>query len=102
VVNRIVVEELEAWFFGDWSSVCQAYPRVPATIPQQARYRTPDAIAGGTWEALERVLRNAGYFQSGLRKIEAARAIASHMQPEINTSQSFQIFRRTLLEFIPP
>lgn len=101
VVNRIVVEELEAWFFGDWASVCQAYPRVPTTIPQQARYRTPDAISGGTWEALERVLKKAGYCQSGLRKIEAARAIAPHMQPEINTSRSFQVFRRALMELVP-
>ena len=102
VVNRIVVEELEAWFFGDWASVCKAYPRVPTTIPRQARYRMPDAIPGGTWEALERVLQKAGYFGSGLRKIEAARAIAPYMQPEINTSNSFQVFRRTLVELISP
>jgi hypothetical protein len=101
VVNRIVVEELEAWFFGDWASVCKAYPRVPTTISQQARYRTPDAITGGTWEAFERVLQKAGYFTNGLRKIEAARTIAPHMRPEINASQSFQVFRRTLLELIP-
>lgn len=48
VVNRIAVEELEAWFFGDWSALQAAYPRVPATIPQKARFRDPDAIVGGT------------------------------------------------------
>lgn len=101
VVNRIVVEELEAWFFGDWESVRKAYPQVPATIPQQAKYRIPDAIESGTWEALERVLKRAGYFSSGLRQIEAARAIATHMRPEVNTSHSFQVFRRTLLEMAP-
>jgi hypothetical protein len=48
VANRIAIEELEAWFFGDWSAVQQASPRVPATIPQKAPYRDPDAIRGVT------------------------------------------------------
>lgn len=92
VVNRIVVEELESWFFGDWTAVQQAYPRVPATIPKKQAYRDPDAINGGTWEAFERVLKKAGYFSTGLRKLECARAIAPHMQPAHNRSASFQAF----------
>lgn len=98
VLNRIAVEELEAWFFGDWEAVRAAYPRVPATIPARAPYRDPDSIAGGTWEAFERVLAAAGYFQTGLRKIEAARAVASHMVPERNRSRSFQALERALRE----
>ncbi len=27
VVNRLAVEELEAWYFGDWAAVCAAYPQ---------------------------------------------------------------------------
>lgn len=61
VVNRIAVEELEAWYFGDWEAVRQAYPRVSSTVPARARYRDPDGIAGGTWEAFERELQRAGY-----------------------------------------
>lgn len=99
VINRIAVEELEAWYFGDWEAVRAAYPRVPATIPSQAPYRAPDAIAGGTWEAFERVLQAAGYFQTGgLRKVEAARAIAEHMVPARNGSPSFQALRKALEE----
>ncbi len=98
VVNRLAIEELEAWYFGDWDAVRLAYPKVPATIPSQARYRDPDAIAGGTWEAFERVLQRAGYFQAGLRKIEAARTVAEYMQPQDNRSRSFQVFRNVLLE----
>ena len=93
VANRIAIEELEAWFFGDWQAVHAAYPRVSATLPQKAGYRDPDAILGGTWEALERVLKRAGYFKTGLRKMECARAVAQHMEPERNSSQSFQAFR---------
>jgi len=48
VVNRLAIEELEAWYFGDWGAVRAAYPKVPGTIPNQARYRDPDAITGGT------------------------------------------------------
>lgn len=97
VVNRIVVEELESWFFGDWPAVCAAYPGVPETVPQRAGFRDPDAIRGGTWEQLERIFQRAGYFKSGLRKSELARAVSMHIQPERNTSKSFQVFRSALL-----
>ena len=60
-------------------------------------YRDPDAILGGTWEALERVLQAAGYFSSGIRKIEIAQAIAPHMDPKRNTSRSFCCFRDAVL-----
>ena len=79
IVNRIAIEELEAWYFGEWTAVRLAYPKVPETIPQQAPYRQPDAIDGGTWEAFERVMRRHGYFATGLRKVEAARAIGLHV-----------------------
>jgi hypothetical protein len=92
VVNRIAIEELEAWFFGDWAAVRAAYPRVPATVPRKAGFRDPDAIAGGTWEAIERVLKKAGYFSTGLRKLELARSVAGHMDIPRNRSRSFQAF----------
>ncbi len=101
VVNRIAVEELEAWFFGDIEALCAAYPRVPTSLDKRRGFREPDAIAGGTWEALERVLQTAGHHPAGLAKIRAARDIAAHMQPERNRSASFQCFCRgvrTLIE----
>jgi hypothetical protein len=98
VVNRLAIEELEDWYFGDWQAVKAAYPRVNANILQKAGYRDSDAVSGGTWEAFERVLQKAMYFKSGLRKIEAARAIAQHMDPNRNSSQSFRVFREALSE----
>ena len=92
VLNRIAVEELEAWFFGDIPALAAAYPGVSPTLGARARYRDPDAIAGGTWEALERVQRQAGYFGGGLPKIEVAREMAKHMDPARNTSASFGQF----------
>jgi len=98
VVNRLAIEELEAWYFGDWDAVRAAYPRVPANISVNAKYRDPDAITGGTWEAFERVLQSAGYFKTGLRKIEAARAVARNMVPERNCSASFGALHTVLSE----
>ena len=72
VVNRIAIEELEAWYFGDWEAVCIADPRASKNIPKKAGYRDPDAIQGGTWEAFERILKRGGYFKTGLRKTDKA------------------------------
>ncbi len=98
VVNRIAIEELEAWFFGDWNAVCTAYPNVNPNIPRKQGFRDPDQITGGTWEALERVLMRAGHFKTGLRKIEASRSIGKYMDPTRNRSRSFQKFRDALME----
>ena len=100
VVNRIVVEELEAWFFGDVEALCAAYPGVPRTLHARTAYRDPDAIRGGTWEALERVLKAAGYYQRGLAKLKAAEEISRHMEPARNRSRSFQVFREAVLQLI--
>ena len=97
VVNRIVSEELEAWYFGDWQAVRNAFPRVSERVPTQARYRDPDAI-DGTWEAFERILKSRGYFSTGLRKVEAAQAIAKHIEPDHNRSGSFNAFHAAVAE----
>ncbi len=98
VINRIAIEELEAWFFGDVAALCVAYPGVPSTLGSRAGFRDSDAIRGGTWEALERVLQRAGYHRGGLAKISAARDIAQRMDPERNRSKSFAVFRDVLLQ----
>jgi hypothetical protein len=100
VLNRIAVEELEAWYFGDWDAVCQVYPKVNVNIPNKESYRKSDAILGGTWEAFERVLQKSGYFKNGLRKTEAARAIGKQADPVRSRSPSFQVFRDAILEVV--
>jgi hypothetical protein len=100
VANRIAIEEMEAWFFGDWPAVRSAYPRASNRVPSKASYRYPDAIAGGTWEALERVLQSADYFPLGLRKLELARSVGRNMDPVRNISPSFQAFRRAVEDAI--
>lgn len=93
VLNRIAVEELEAWFFGDVPALCAACPRLPLSLGQQVKYRDPDALSGGTWEALEHVLQAKGYHRGGLAKVVAATEIARYMDIDVNRSRSFQVFR---------
>lgn len=101
VVNRIAIEELEAWYFGEWEAVREVYSRVPATIPNRQGFRDPDAIAGGTWEAFERILQRHRYFETGLRKVEAARALGQVVDPERSRSHSFSLFCATLVGATP-
>lgn len=92
VLNRIAVEELEAWFIGDPAAVRSAYPGVSPNFERRARFRLPDQVPGGTWRALEKLLQEAGHHRGGLRKIAAARDIASRMDPSVNRSPSFLRF----------
>jgi len=98
LVNRVAVEELEAWYFGDWAAVRTAFPRASANVPRRQGLRNPDAIAGGSWEAFERVMQAHGYFKGGLAKIEAARAIGAHVDPARSSSQSFRAFSDAIAE----
>ena len=98
VLNRLAIEELEAWFFGDVEALHSTYPRISLDLRNKAKYRDPDSIAGGTWEALERELKRVGYYTGGLPKISVAREVSLHMVPERNRSHSFQVFRQGLLE----
>lgn len=92
VVNRLAIEELEAWFFGDVEAMHAAYSRIPINLQSKAKYRNPDTIRGGTYEALERLLIRAHYYTGKLPKTEVAQNIAQHMEPNRNRSKSFQVF----------
>lgn len=68
-----------------------AFSGIPATLRERARFRDPDAVAGGTAEALLEVLVNAGHL--GVTKTELARRVAEKMNVEANRSHSFRVFR---------
>lgn len=96
VLNRIVVEELEAWFFGDPSAVTAAFPKVRPMALTKAAYRVPDDIRGGTWERLEKILQGYGYYSTGMVKTEVAGKVSAYMDIDRNTSESFKTFVRGL------
>jgi hypothetical protein len=98
IASRIAIEELEAWYFGDWQAVLEAFPRAPVNVPARAPFRDPDAIAGGTWERFEQVMQTTGYFPGGLEKVRAAREIGARITPGANRSSSFRSFLAVLNE----
>jgi len=100
VVNRIAVEELEAWFIGDPEALRAAFTSLPRINPRKGIFRNPDNIRGGTWESLHRFFRSHGIYRSSYPKIEAARKIAEKLSPDRNNSVSFQAFRRGLESLI--
>ncbi len=91
VLNRLAIEELEAWFLGDQSAICTAYPRVSKTFWKRAKYADPDSLTR-TWESLEKLLQFSHYHVGGLEKIKAAKEISTHMNPDENRSKSFNCF----------
>ena len=100
VLNRIAIEELEAWFFGDVEALRAAYPRLPSTLANKQGFRDPDAIKGGTWERLGQQLQSAGYYGAGVPKVEVARNVAAGMDPKRNRSHSFRVFRDGLRDLV--
>ncbi|HAY21980.1 MAG TPA: hypothetical protein DCY27_07405 [Desulfobacterales bacterium] len=100
VINRLAVKELEAWFFGDFPAIRQAYPRFPIRLEKKKNYRNPDAI-DNPWETLEKIFKGAGYYPGGLPKKEVAGRISENMNPWDNQSKSFQVFRDTLRKICP-
>jgi hypothetical protein len=89
VLNRIAVRELESWYFGDWSAVQVAFPKVLKEPPRAYR-GNPDQLAGKCSDVFERVLRAEGVRITS--KPEWARRIGPLLQPERNRSPSFQAF----------
>ena len=100
LVNRVAIEELEAWYFGDWEAVREIYQRTPANLQDRQGFRDSDAITGGTWEALERVLQQHGYVPGGLRKIDTGRAIGAVLDPHRSRSASFRAFHQAVIEAV--
>lgn len=99
VLHRIAVEELEAWFFGDVPAIHAEYQKIPASLSHKSKFRNPDAIKGGTWEQLDKILKDYGY-ETGLQKSDFAQRVAPHMDINNNQSRSFQVFRDGLKDII--
>ncbi|MDT3399074.1 DUF4276 family protein [Streptomyces sp. B1866] len=97
---RIACEEIEAWYLGDPEALRKVYPRMK-NFEQRRGLRDVDAVTGGTWEKLEKLLQDAHYFPNGLRKLELARSLAPELSLDSNTSSSFRQFCRAVRELLP-
>jgi len=96
---RLVVEELEAWYFGDRIAILNSYPR--ARIDELDNYVQDSQC--GTWEHLAEAIYPGGLKKLTrgkksnsyvlAQKIEWAAKISPAMDVENNLSPSFQCFR---------
>lgn len=94
---RIAIEEIEAWLLGDRDAVKAAYPHAREAVLNGYEQ---DSICG-TWERLadaiypggSQRLKRVGYPEVGRIKCKWAEEIATHLNPEVNLSKSFQVFR---------
>lgn len=91
VVNRIAVNELEAWFIGDPDALRATYTKLPPATTTGI-FAQPDARQGKASVRLRRFLRKHGVYKGAYPKIEAARRIAVHLDPQRNRSRSFRHF----------
>ena len=90
VLNRVAVQELEAWWLGDRAAIMAAYPSLkPAHFKGVAR--DPDQLPKPN-DTLWEVLKQGRYFAAGKRKTQWATDISPHLDSTYNTSASFQYF----------
>lgn len=84
-VVRIACRELESWYFGDLAAVEAALGLDGLTHHSaKAKFRDPDRIMNPSTELHK--LTNGKY-----QKVGGSRVIGPHLQPERNTSRSFQV-----------
>lgn len=94
------IEEGEAWFLGDITAICNAYPKAKKNILNN--YQN-DSICG-TWETLADAiyegghenLKSKGWQSVGAEKSKWATFISPHMNIDNNLSDSFNYFKQTL------
>ncbi len=84
-VVRIACRELESFYFGDLAAVEAGLGlRHLVQHKNKAKYRNPDAI-GNPAEELQKLTGNA------YQKVSGSRAIGLHLDPDANTSRSFNV-----------
>lgn len=101
----IAIEEIEAWYFGDFTAIKMAYPQAKQNVFDT--YVQDKQI--GTWEMLAEMIYSNGMIsletEYGKRsrrvleeKVNWAKNISPHMTIENNKSPSFNYFVRKLQE----
>lgn len=91
VLNRVAVQELEAWWLGDRQAIMTAYPGVKPTHFKGTE-RAADVPLKPN-DVLWEVLKKGRYFLTGKRKTQWATDIGRHLDTAQNTSPSFCAFR---------
>ncbi len=91
VLNRVAVQELEAWWLGDREAIIAAYPNVK---PSHFKGREGDCDRPlKPSDVLWTVLKQGRYFPISKPKTLWAAAISQHIDPARSKSASFCSFR---------
>lgn len=98
VATSIVIEELEAWYFGDWDAVTACYSRVSSTIPKKSRFRKSDQIEKPSRELLK--IFNSSHIKEKFLKTRIAENVGRNYNADRSTSPSFKHFRKVVDEAI--
>ncbi len=96
IVNIIVIDMLEAWYFGHWDAVCKAYPKMKHETIKQKNFRKPDEVKGHTKYQLQKLFQQRVLYKTGLLQLQIATNIAECYDPSSCISPSFQQFWRAL------
>ncbi len=82
---RIACHELESWYLGDLAAVERGMKsKNLARLQRKKKYRDPDRLANAAQE-IKKLAR-------GYQKLSGSRAIGPHLNPENNSSKSFNVF----------
>ena len=93
VVNRLAIEELEAWFFGDVEGFAHMLiPRVTRNLERQARYRGSRCNRRTVHHEALMTCVEITTTLSGYPRLSWHENVAQHMEPCRNSSRSFQVF----------
>ncbi|MDR2898637.1 MAG: DUF4276 family protein [Spirochaetaceae bacterium] len=89
VVVRIACVELEAWYWGDLLAVEQAFGRHDLqSLSGKSKYRIPDSIVNPKDE----LRKHLPHYE----QLDGAKRIAEYAMIDRNTSNSFQVFIKSL------
>ncbi len=90
---RIACIELENWYLGDFDAIAKIFVDVkPEKLKRKAKYRFTDKLTGS--EEMKHISKNR------FTKIQTARDMSKIIDPENNTSQSFNHFIKGLKKLI--
>ena len=94
VAVRIVCDELESWYVGEPAALEQALPELGSVSAIPELRGAPDAIARPS----RRIAQGIG--RAKLKKVALAESISVRMDPDANTSHSFNLFVQTLRQIL--
>ena len=94
VAVRIVCDELESWYVGERAALEQALPELGSVSAIPELRGPPDAIPRPS----RRIAQRTG--RAKLKKVALAENVGARMNPDANTSHSFNLFLQTLRQIL--